>query len=213
MLLQARGVAVALGGMRLLESVDLSVDGGECIAVLGPSGCGKTSLLRALAQLIEPAAGEILLDGEHAHDLPHFRRAVTYVAQRAVMLAGSVRRNLEVPFGFATSGAKTLDLARARALARDMQLPADLLARDARTLSEGQQQRVGLLRALLIEPRVLLLDEPTSALDETTRDAVEAVIRQRVEAGSAAVIVTHESAQIVRLAMRPLALEPHLVRS
>jgi putative ABC transport system ATP-binding protein len=206
-LLEVQGLAAGAGGKRLVEGLSLAIGPGDILALRGPSGSGKTTVLRAIVGLSDPLAGVVLSRGEPPAALgwPRFRRRIACVPQRAVLLDGTVRNNLELPFCYA-SAAGGLDEARLKELMAALRLDRDLLEQEARTLSEGQRQRVALLRALLIEPDVLLLDEPTSALDHDNVLAVEELLRS-----TPALVVTHDAAQVERLAAQVIDLEDHLV--
>lgn len=208
--LSLSGVAIDAGGQRLASGIDLTVEAGRVCVVRGPSGSGKTTLLRAVAALIDVAAGAVALDGASPEALgyPVWRRRVGYVAQRPVLLEGTVRDNLARPFSFASvSGA--FDEQRAARWLERIELPGRM-ADEARKLSVGQQQRVALVRALLLAPDVMLLDEPTSALDARAALAVEALLRERLEAGAAALLVTHDKEQMQRLSTESVDLEEYL---
>lgn len=206
-------LAVAAAGRTLLREIDVTLAPGELVALRGPSGCGKTTLLRAVAGLIDPAAGEVLLQDRRPAEkqMPGFRRRVILVDQRPALLAGSVRSNLARPFLYATA-TSAFSEGDAIARLRQLGLTDNHYHQQARSLSQGEQQRVCLARALLIEPAVLLLDEPTSALDEAAVAAVEGTIRTAAsERGLAALIVTHLAEQATRWCHRVLDLEPHMV--
>jgi len=211
-LLSITGLAVAAGGVRLMERLNLEVSAGEMVALTGPSGCGKTSLLRAVAQLDDPAAGEVRFRGRLPHELgwPQFRRHVVFVHQRPVMLDATAGENLRHPLRHRAVQIP-FPADHAAVLLRQVGLATDLLGQPARTLSIGQQQRVSLIRALLVDPEVMLLDEPSSALDDDSRQSVETLLRERcTHAGKAAVVVTHDRAQARRLCDRHVDLKPHL---
>jgi putative ABC transport system ATP-binding protein len=204
-------LSVGVGGRRLLAGLSFQVDAGERLGLVGPSGCGKTTLLRTMAGLTDPMDGQIDLDGTGGDALgwPLWRRRVTYVPQQPVMFPGDVRTNLARPFAYRVQD-RTFDEARLRDWLDRVRLDAACLAQDARTLSVGQQQRVAVLRALAIDPEVLLLDEPTGALDAEAAGAVESLVADRTAAGAGAVIVTHDRAQARRWCTRVLDLEAHL---
>jgi putative ABC transport system ATP-binding protein len=210
-LLTVDDLGVDAGDRPLLRGVDIEISPGDRLAVFGPSGCGKTSLLRVIAGLDDPASGTISFHETTPDALgwPKYRRHVVYVHQRPVMLDASVRENLERPLRYRAVDRRFDEIA-AVALLREAQLDAKRLDQAARSLSIGEQQRVSLVRALLVEPEVVLLDEPTSALDEASRDALERMIRFECdERGLAAMIVTHDAAQAGRLCERRLDLMDH----
>ena len=209
---EVQDLGVGIGGHLLLEGFDLRVQSGQAVAVTGTSGCGKSTLLRTLAGLIDPTAGAIRLRGRppEALGFPEWRRRVQYVAQRPVLLLGTVLDNLLKPFSFRAARGRPFPMADAQRGIEQLALPQDCLDRDARTLSEGQQQRVGLLRALLVEPEILLLDEPTSALDPDSLERCESFIEAQLSrSGAAALVVTHDPGQARRLGDSVVALDDY----
>ncbi len=200
-LLELRDVSIAAGGKILLRGVNLSLQRGEIVALCGPSGLGKTTLLRAIAGLDDAAAGTISLEEKSPDEwtYPAFRRRVMLVEQRPVVFDCSIEENLRRPFSY-HAASFPFPVERARDLITLLQMPD--AQQKARTLSQGQQQRLGLIRALLLQPAVLLLDEPTSALDNDAAQCVETVLREETKNGLAIVIVTHDRAQAARLCDR-----------
>lgn len=200
-LLRLEGLAVQAGGVPLLRGIDLSLFPGELVALTGPSGCGKTTLLRAICGLNNPLEGRVLLQGKTAENWgwPAFRRQVLLVEQRPLVLEATVEENLKRPFGYrsAVAAGQTFSREAAKRLLERVGLGGgERLSQKARSLSVGQQQRLCLVRALLLEPLVLLLDEPTSALDTDAATVVELLIREyATERGMAALLVTHDTRQ------------------
>lgn len=214
MRLELRGVAVASGGLTLLENVSLAVPAGELVALTGPSGSGKTTLLRAISGLDDPVSGHILLHGQTPEQWgwPRFRRHAVLVEQRPVLREMSVEQNLRRPFTYRAAAGVSYPDARARELMEHLGLGTARLSQDARSLSVGQQQRVCLIRALLLQPPLLLLDEPTSALDEEAVSRVEAVIAEEAAVrGLSALIVTHAERQAQTWCHRRFDLAPFRV--
>jgi len=214
-LLSARALAIRSGDRELLSDFDLSLAPGEIVALRGPSGSGKTTLLRSLALLQDPSAGEVELRGRTPRQTgwTAWRRQVCLVAQLPAVFPGSVEANLSRPFAFRSTTA-TFAADRARTLLDDLLLTDVDLAADCDRLSVGQQQRVGTVRALLLEASVLLLDEPTSALDPDAARALEAVVRAEVTARpAAALVVTHDQAGAARWCDRVVDLAPLAARS
>jgi len=211
-LLAVSELAIDAGEARLLEGLTFEVGGGQSVALTGPSGCGKTTLLRALAGLDDPAAGAVRFRGRSPLQLgwPRYRRHVVFVHQRPVMLEATVEENLRRPLRHhAVDRAFDAEVVAGRLAA--VGLSRDHLRRPARTLSIGQQQRVSLIRALQLDPEVLLLDEPTAALDEESRESVEAMVREHcARKQKGAVLVTHDRAQAERLCSRTIDLRPYL---
>lgn len=201
----AEGRSVAI-----LSDVDLVVPAERLTVVIGPSGGGKSTLLRLLNRLEEPTSGRILLAGVDIATLDPLllRRRVGSVPQVPYMYEGTVLENLQRPFVFrgvsppsGTDGKllETLELCR---------LSGELLDRQARSLSVGQQQRVGLARALLAAPGLLLLDEPTSALDRPTADQLGDALREiRRERRLTLLMMTHDLRLARRVADRAAFLD------
>lgn len=207
--LAARGLTLTAGSRTLLSHLDVDLPPAARLALTGPSGIGKTTLLRTLATLADPAAGTLTLDGLTPDALGHpaWRRRVVLVPQLPAFRDLTVAESLARPFTFRAAAAP-FPAARAAALLTRLALdPPTILAQRARTLSVGQQQRVALVRALLVDPAILLLDEPTSGLDPAATALVEALLAETPDI--ACLIVTHDPAQAARLAPRALDLSPY----
>jgi ABC-type multidrug transport system ATPase subunit len=177
-----------------LPPLSFEVAAGQCLAVEGPSGSGKTRLLRAIADL-DPAEGYVFLEGVERRELPGplWRRRVRYVSAEPAWWGTTPREH------FSANGKLDRLLA---AVALD---PASL-DRPLAELSTGERQRLGLLRAVIDEPQVLLLDEPTSALDSETAALTEELIKFQTLAGRILLLVSHNAAQIERLCHASLVL-------
>ncbi|SNT64778.1 putative ABC transport system ATP-binding protein [Asanoa hainanensis] len=202
MILELRGVHRTHGtgetAVHALRGVDLGVAPGELVAVMGPSGSGKSTLLNLAGGLDSPSQGAVLVEGEVLGDLNRKqlarmrRRHVGYVFQDLNLLASlTAVENAALPLELdGMSVRKARKLAEA---ALDEVGLADLAKRFPDEMSGGQQQRVAIARALVGERRLVLADEPTGALDSATGEAVLRLLRNRVDAGSAGVLVTHEA--------------------
>jgi len=177
-----------------LPALSFEVPARECLAVEGPSGCGKTRLLRAIADL-DAAQGYVTLEGVERRELPgpEWRRRVRYASAEPAWWGAIAREHFPV-------SAKLDRLLSALALE-----PA-ILDRPIAELSTGERQRLGLVRAIADEPRVLLLDEPTSALDAQAAALAEELIKFQMLAGRMVILVSHDPAQIARLAHARLLL-------
>ncbi len=200
----AAEVRVRQGGFVL--DAELRVAPGECVALVGPSGAGKTTLLRALAGLVQPQRGRIVLGEDRWFDaaagafVPVERRRVGYVFQDYALFP-RMRAWANVAYGM-RSGSRAERRARAHELLAGFGLEGRAGARAAE-LSGGERQRVALARALASDPRVLLLDEPLSALDVQTRAAASRELAGVLATGGMpAVIVTHDFAEAAVLADR-----------
>lgn len=163
-----------------------TLEAGQCLAITGQSGSGKTLLLRLVADL-DPGTGRVALDGSDRAGMPahEWRRQVVYCAAEAAWWDDHVSAHFNP---FPTSEAARLGL---RAGLADARVAA---------CSTGERQRLALLRALALRPKVLLLDEPTASLDEASAGSVEAVLLAELRRGTAIVLVTHAEEQAERLA-------------
>ena len=192
----------------VLGPVDLRIDERETVALIGPSGAGKSTLLRMLNGLVAPDAGEVRFRGRPLpEDLAPLRRQIGYVIQ-----GGGLFPHLDAR-GNAALVARWLGWdeprieARIADLAALVRLPEDALARPPSRLSGGQAQRVGLMRALMLDPEVLLLDEPLGSLDPITRFDLQEDLRAafaRLE--KTVVLVTHDLAEAAFFAPRLVLL-------
>ncbi|MFE9205896.1 ABC transporter ATP-binding protein [Micromonospora sp. NPDC007230] len=181
-----------------LRGVSLTVGAGELVAVMGPSGSGKSTLLALAGGLDRPTGGEVLVEGEPlgglaARELARLRRRrIGYVFQDLNLLGSlTAVENVALPLELDGAGVRR---ARRLALAALAEVEvAGLADRFPDQMSGGQQQRVAIARALVGERRLVLADEPTGALDSQAGEAVLHLLRRRVDAGAAGVLVTHEA--------------------
>ncbi|RJK94907.1 ABC transporter ATP-binding protein [Vallicoccus soli] len=181
-----------------LREIDLSVRAGELVAVMGPSGSGKSTLLTLAGGLDSPTSGDVVVEGTILSSLDRSalaalrRRSVGYVFQDFNLIpALTAAENVALPRELDGVRART---ARGEALAALEEVGiADLAQRFPDDMSGGQRQRVAIARALVGDRRLVLADEPTGALDSETGEAVLALLRRRVDAGAAGVLVTHEA--------------------
>jgi putative ABC transport system ATP-binding protein len=213
LLLEARGVGrrAAGGGDWLLHDVSLALGGGERLALLGPSGAGKTLLLRALALLDPLGEGVVLWRGLPVADgeVPAFRGRVVYLHQRPALFEGDVEFNLRLPYALASHRARSFDRARVLGLLAELGRDESFLGKSQRDLSGGEAQIAALLRAVQLDPAVLLLDEPTAALDPASAAAIEKLVACWLDerpGDRALVWVSHDPAQARRVADRAVYL-------
>lgn len=188
-----------------VDGVSLDVPVGEVVALLGPSGCGKSSLLRAVAGLEPPAAGEVAWDGVDVAGVPVHRRGFGLLFQDGQLFGHlDVARN--VAYGLAGRPRAERD-ARVAELLDLVGLPGTQ-RRDVATLSGGERQRVALARALAPRPRLLLLDEPLSALDRSLRERLALDLRDvLVATGTTALFVTHDHDEAFAVADRVAVMD------
>jgi ABC-type nitrate/sulfonate/bicarbonate transport system ATPase subunit len=199
------GLSVTRGGNQILSDLSFEIAPGELVALVGSSGAGKSTLLQALAGLVEPSSGQIKIQGSGKIDT-----AIAF--QDSVLLPWlSVQENVEFGFEFAAiSEAVKLPKAELRqkssALLERFGI-GDLATRKVSELSGGQAQRVGIARAAIVDPNLLLLDEPFSAVDAVTRKSLQRWIKSVVsELSLTAVLVTHDIEEAVSIASRVLVL-------
>ena len=202
--LPAGGGAVALRGVTLsypgsgapaLSEVELEVEAGRTIALVGPSGSGKTSLVALIARLYDPDTGTVEVDGADVRqvDLDSLRSEIAFVADDSFLFTASVAENI----AYARADASLEEIEKAARLAQAdgfiRELPDGYETRVGErglTLSGGQRQRIAIARALLADPRILILDDATSSVDATTEAAIKTGLREAM-AGRTTFIIAH----------------------
>jgi putative ABC transport system ATP-binding protein len=205
------------GRLWLLDHVSLEIHAGDRAVISGPSGAGKTLLLRALAML-DPCDAGTLHWQNHAltrDAVPKFRSSVIYCHQRPAMLADTVEDSLQRPFALKIHQSKQFDRAWAVDRLGRLGKPESFLDQSVANLSGGEMQLVALLRAIQLQPEILLLDEPTAALDPKTSAAVEESIVDWVESQAdrrAVAWVSHDVEQGNRVATRKIFMEKGKLR-
>lgn len=192
------------GPVVAVDGVSFAVEPGEILVLLGPSGCGKTTVLRCIAGLERPEAGDVRVDGQSVLRLPPERRDIGFVFQNYALFPHlSVAAN--VTYGLRHGRHRLSRAARRRRVAELLELVglSGYERRKPHELSEGQKQRVALARALAVEPKVLLLDEPLSALDAALRRELRRELRRILkERKTTAVHVTHDQEEALALGDR-----------
>ena len=205
--LRVSGLRKAFGVVVAVADVSLDAAPGEFLSLLGPSGCGKSTVLRMVAGLVEPDAGQIVLAGEDITAVPVHRRNLGLVFQSYALFPHmTVFEN--VAFGLRRRGVAEAELRPRVERMLELVRLGPLGARHPRELSGGQQQRVALARALVTEPRVLLLDEPLSNLDALLRDEMRVELKRLQERlGTTMIFVTHDQAEALILSDRVVVME------
>jgi osmoprotectant transport system ATP-binding protein len=209
---ELRGVRVEYAGATrpAVDDVDLAIGAGEFTVLLGPSGCGKSTLVRTINRLVEPAAGTVAIDGVDVRerDPNELRRGIGYVIQAVGLFPHyTVAQNVAVVPELLGWERARID-ARVDALLQLIRLDPNVYrARKPRELSGGEAQRVGVARALAVEPRVLLMDEPFAAVDAIVRASLQdEIARVHRELGTTIVFVTHDVDEALRLADRVVVM-------
>ena len=200
--LEIKSAAKSFGSFVALQGVDLAVGRGEFFTLLGPSGCGKTTLLRAIAGFNDLTSGEILLDGKDLRRVPPHGRDIGMVFQDyAVFPHLSVFDN--VAFGLKPRKVPAAEIkTRVAAALAAVHLEA-MADRLPAAMSGGQQQRIGLARAMVINPRLLLMDEPLSNLDAKLRIELREEIRDiQKQVDIATIYVTHDQEEALAISDR-----------
>jgi branched-chain amino acid transport system ATP-binding protein len=207
-LLSVAGLEAAYGDFRALHGVSFSVEPGEIVSVIGSNGAGKTTTLKSLMGIVRPSAGEIVFDGERIDGRPPrdiVERGLALVPEgRNLFREMSVEDNLLV--GAHVRRVRSRAAARAGEICERFPMLQKLRKRLAGTLSGGQQQVVAIGRALMSEPRILLMDEPSLGLSPKTTLEIFDVVREINRAGMAVVLVEQNVVQALDLAARAYVL-------
>ena len=192
MFLELRMLNKLYGTFAAAQDIDLRVDKGELVCLLGPSGCGKSTTIGMIGGFVCPTRGRIVLDGRDITDLPANIRPTSTVFQNYALFPHmSVLKN--VVYGLKFTGTSRKEARRTGKRYLDMVGLADLCDYKVTRLSGGEQQRVALIRSLVLEPKVLLLDEPLSNLDAKLRVGLRREIKQiQSRTGITMLYVTHD---------------------
>ena len=208
---ELRTVTLAYGAFTAVKDVSLAIDKGTFVTLLGPSGCGKTTILRALAGLVTPAAGEIHIAGRQVNDVPIHKRNIGLVFQNYALFPHKTIYD-NVAFGLKYRGTAKDEISAKVKRALDIVRLPGVEKKVPSELSGGQQQRIALARAIVIEPDVLLLDEPLSALDANLREEMRTEIKtiQR-EVGITTIFVTHDQEEALAMSDRIVVMNHGVV--
>ena len=194
---EATDLARRYGARRALDGVTFALDAGACLALFGPNGAGKTTLLRILAGLLKPTRGAARIAGAPVRGEAAARRLVGLISHQSLLYAALTARE-NVAFSARLHGVPDPDAAAMRAL--DRLRMGERADQPVRSLSRGLQQRVSIARAIVHEPRVLLLDEPYTGLDEAGAAALTRLLVELKGTGATLVLVTHNLAEGLALA-------------
>ncbi len=202
-------------GVPVLSHIDLTVEPGQCLAVVGPSGGGKTTLCHLLPRLYDVTGGAVLVDGRDVRDLTQasLRRSIGMLQQDVFLFAGTIRENIRYGRGDATDEEIVAAAVRAEIHDEIMALPDgydSYIGERGVMLSGGQKQRISIARIFLKNPRILILDEATSALDTVTEQRIQDSLDTLCQ-GRTSIIIAHRLSTI-RHADRIAVIEGERVR-
>lgn len=206
------GVRKSFGALRVLQDIDLTFNTGETTVVLGPSGVGKSVLLKHIAGLLRPDRGEVWfrdtrIDGMNERRLSGIRREIGFLFQQAALFDSmSVEENVAFPLTEHTSLGRAERRERVSEALRTVGIEG-MLAKLPAQLSGGQRKRVGLARAIILKPALILYDEPTTGLDPVRADGInELILKMRSELGVSGIVVTHDITSARKVADRLVML-------
>ncbi|MBB3936935.1 ABC transporter ATP-binding protein [Aureimonas phyllosphaerae] len=201
------GVTKRYGAATAVDAVDLAIPEGTFVCLLGPSGCGKTTLMRMIAGLETPTAGDIRFGSETITHVPVHKRGFGMVFQSLALFPHlTVGDNIAYPLRLRGTSRGAAE-ARVRELLDLVRLPG-VEGRAITQLSGGQRQRVAIARALAVAPRLFLLDEPLSALDAKLREAMQVELRLLQERlGITTIVVTHDQREAMTMADQVVVMQ------
>jgi phospholipid/cholesterol/gamma-HCH transport system ATP-binding protein len=214
-LLVVEHVSMEFGNQRVLHDLSLEVPRGQTLAVIGESGCGKTVLLKLLIALLRPSEGRITFDGKvlaelSDRELTRQRLRFGFLFQGAALF-DSLTVFDNVAFGLYQQGKLDRSQIRERVRQRlqEIGLPAEIEQKKPAELSGGMKKRVGLARALALDPEVMLYDEPTTGLDPIMSDVInELIVQTRQRHPVTSIVVTHDMKTARKVADRLVMLYP-----
>ena len=210
-MIEYKHVALRYTDKDILKDVNLHIEDGEFMVLVGPSGSGKTTMVKMINRLLEPTDGNIYMDGKRIKDYDEreLRLSTGYVLQAIALFPNlTVAENIAlIPemkgWGKERVASKTVELLE------KVGLPAsDYADRKPHELSGGEQQRIGIVRAIIAEPKILLMDEPFSALDAISRKQLQALTKElHKEFGMITIFVTHDTDEALKLGDRIAVLQ------
>ena len=214
-LVRIENLSVQFGEQRVLRDISLDIPLGQTLALLGESGCGKTVLMKSIIGLVRLANGRVFFDGRNVHtlndrQLSQLRLRFGFVFQNAALF-DSMTVGQNVAFPLKQQGTYSPSQIREMVLARlaEVGLPDDVVFKKPAELSGGMRKRVGLARALIIDPEIIMYDEPTTGLDPIVSDVInELIIRTRRRTRVTSLVVTHDMNTARKVADRIVMLYP-----
>jgi phospholipid/cholesterol/gamma-HCH transport system ATP-binding protein len=214
-LVEVNNVSVSFGEQCVLRNINLVIPAGQTLAILGESGCGKTVLMKLIIGLVRPTIGEVKFDGEDINQLSdrqlsHLRLRFGFVFQNAALF-DSMTIGQNVAFPLRQHGQIDDLQIREMVLSRlsEVGLPDSVVFKKPAELSGGMRKRVGLARALIMNPELIMYDEPTTGLDPIMSDVInELIIRTRRRNPVTSIVVTHDINTARKVADRVVMLMP-----
>ena len=214
-LIELNDVSVQFGRQTVLRSLSLSIPAGQTVAIIGESGCGKTVLMKTIIGLVNPSKGHVRFDGQHLRQLDEQELArqhirFGYVFQNAALFDSmTIGQNVAFPLRqhAALTSAQIDEIITARLF--EVGLRKSVIRKKPAELSGGMRKRVGLARALVLNPEVILYDEPTTGLDPIMSDVInELILRTRHHYTVTSIIVTHDMMTTRKVPDRVIMLYP-----
>jgi ATP-binding cassette subfamily B protein len=200
--IELRGVRFKYGSREVLHGLDLTVEPGEMIGLVGPSGAGKSTLINLICRFYDVSAGAILVDGTDVRSFPieEYRRNIGIVLQEPFLFYGTIAENIAYGRPEATRQEIIAAARAARAHEFILKLPCgydSLVGERGQSLSGGERQRISIARALLINPRILILDEATSSVDTETEREIQAALENLIR-GRTTIAIAHRLSTLRR---------------